>query len=174
MHAMVMCIRVVHNDLGFAAIVKKLVLCAAPRLLLWTELDRSVPQDLRSCRAHLRRLLEIQTQEDEDRLVQLDAMRLQARTWNFVAVLAVASSPDLVGVEVLRVRVAGKVLFSRRILVAADSSDAIPYIRPVDSEERECGLSSGLMVDSVYDYELVGVVSESEDLRRLLRFARQQ
>jgi len=128
MHAMVMCIRLAHNDLGFTAIVKKLVpfsflphsqrLCAAPRLLLWTELDRAVPQNLIFWRAHPRRLLEIEAQDDEDRLVQLDAVSLQARTWNFVAVLAVASSPDLVGIEVLGVRVAGKVLLSRQILVA--------------------------------------------------------
>ena len=82
-----------------------------PILFPWAELDRAVKQNLRFRRANLRRFLKIETEDDKDRLVQLDAMRLQARTWNLVTVLAVTSSADLVGVEVLGVRVAGNVLF---------------------------------------------------------------
>jgi len=111
---------------------------------------------------------EIETEGDEDRLVQLDAMRLQARTWNCVTVLAVISSTDLVGIKVLGVRVAGNVLFSRPwILVATDASDTIPYVRPVDGETQEGGFPRGLMVDFVDDYELVRVVGESENLGEL-------
>ena len=50
----------------------------------------------------------VETEGNEDRLDQLDAMRLRARTWNCVRVLAVTSSPDLVGVEVLGVGLPGR------------------------------------------------------------------
>ena len=106
-------------------------------LFPWAELDRAGPQNLRFRTTHPSCGLRVDSEENEDRLVQLDAMSLQARTWNSVTILPVASTSDLVGVEVLSVGVAGEVLLSRRILVAADTSDTGPYVRPIDSEIRK-------------------------------------
>ena len=103
-------------------------------LFPWAELDRAIPQNLRFRRTDLGCGFTVDAEDYEDRLVQLNSMRLQAGTWNSVTILAVTSTSDLVGVEVLGVRVVRKVLLSRRILVAGDASDTIPYVRAIDAE----------------------------------------
>ena len=98
---------------------------------------------------------------NEERLIQSDAVASRTRGYLKAVCIAIGVSRDLIDIEVFCIRIIGKVFISGSIEIRiSDRSNTIPPICSIECEVRVCCLSCGYMVNTIDDYELIGIVTQ--------------
>ena len=131
-------------------------------LLHRIELYSPIVHDLRVGWPSLCSRFQVAPPGNEERLIQTYAVGSRP-SWNLKAVrIAIGMPGDLIDIEVFRIRISRMVRISSSVEIqVGDRSNGICYICSVYAEVGVCCLSCGYMVNAINDYEIIGIVAQS-------------